>query len=143
MIVKQVLIRIYVHDINTAIEFYEGLFHKKCSSRFRYREVNLELAQVENVLILCGSEKSLEPFRDTKATFLVDSVIEYRDYLLKHGATIIKDLKKVPTGANMTVKHTDGTIVEYVEHNLEEIIKITMLFHAVRRKARGRPALNG
>lgn len=116
MIIKRVLTRIYVYDINSAIEFYEGLFHNKCNLRFNYREVNLELAQVENILILCGSEKSLEPFRDTKATFLVDSVAEFRDYLLKNGATIIRDLKKVPTGANMTVKHADGTIIEYVEH---------------------------
>lgn len=117
MIVKQVLTRIYVQDINSAIECYEGLFHNKCNLRFSYKEMNLELAQVENILILCGSEKALEPFRDTKATFLVDSVTEFRDYLLKHGASIIRDLKKVPTGTNMTVKHQDGTIIEYVEHN--------------------------
>lgn len=117
MIIKQVLTRIYVHDISSAIAFYEGLFHTKCSSRFNYKAVNLELAQVGNTLILCGPEKALEPFRGTQSTFLVDSVTEYRDYLLKHGATIIRDFKKVPTGANMTVKHADGTIVEYVEHD--------------------------
>lgn len=115
MIIRQVLTRVYVHEINSAIEFYEGLFHNKCKLRFNYPEVNLELAQVENILILCGSEKSLEPFHETKATFLVDSVAEFKNYLLNHGATIIRDLKKVPTGANMTVKHADGTIVEYVE----------------------------
>ena len=115
--IEQVLTRIYVNDMERAIEFYEGLFHKKCHLRFSYDEANLELAQVENILILGGAEKSLEPFRDTKATFLVDSVVEYRDYLLKHGATVIRDLKKVPTGSNMTLKHADGTIVEYVEHD--------------------------
>lgn len=117
MIIKKVLTRVYVQDINSAIEFYEGLFHNKCNLRFTYQEMDLELAQVENILILCGSKQSLEPFRDTKATFLVDSVTEFRNYLLKHGATIIRDLKKVPTGANMTVKHVDGTIFEYVEHS--------------------------
>ena len=66
---------------------------------------------------MCGSEIALEPFRDTRATFLVDSVTEFRDYLLKHDAKIIRDLKKVPTGTNMTVKHKDGTIAEYVEYN--------------------------
>lgn len=116
MVIKQVLTRIYVNDINKAIDFYEKLFHKKCSSRFNYKEANLELAQVESVLILCGSEKSLKPFRDTKATFLVDSIAEYRDYLSAHNVVIIRDFKKVPSGANMTVKHPDGTIIEYVEH---------------------------
>lgn len=117
MVIRQALTRIYVQDIDSVIEFYEGLFHNKCSLRFNYKEVSLELAQVGNILILCGSEKALEPFRDTKATFLVDSVAEFRNYLLKHGAKIIRDLRKVPTGVNMTVKHADGTIFEYVEHN--------------------------
>ena len=77
---------------------------------------NLELAQVGNILILCGTDEALKPFMETKATFLVDSIMEYKDFLLKNGATIIRDLKEVPTGINMTVKHLDGTIVEYVEH---------------------------
>ena len=118
MEIKQVLTRVYVSDMNSAIDFYEGLFNKKCSLRLNYQEVNLELAQVENVLILSGDEKSLAPFRDTKATFLVDSVAEYKAYLLENGATIIRDLKEVPTGFNMTVKHADGTVVEYVEHKV-------------------------
>lgn len=116
MIIKQVLTRVYVQEMNSTIEFYEGLFHKKCKLKVTYTEANLELAQVENILILCGSDKSLEPFRDTKATFLVDSVAEFKEYLLNHRAVIIRDLKKVPTGVNMTVKHTDGIIIEYVEH---------------------------
>jgi hypothetical protein len=45
----------------------------------------------------------------------VDFAAEFKDFLLNNGATVIKDLKKVPTGMNMTVKHLDGTIVEYVE----------------------------
>lgn len=118
MIIKQVLIRIYTEeDIDKTIDFYEMLFNKKCSLKLKYTEVGLELAQVDNILILCGSEKALEPFRNTKATFLVDSIVDYRDYLLQHDAIIISDLKKVPTGTNMTVKHSDGTIIEYVEHN--------------------------
>ena len=58
MEIKQVLTRVYVSDMNSAIDFYEGLFNKKCSLRLNYQEVNLELAQVENVLILSGDEKS-------------------------------------------------------------------------------------
>lgn len=91
MVIWQVLTRIYVQDIDSAIEFYERLFQNKCKLRFSYKEANLELAQVENILILCGSEKVLEPFRDTRATFLVDSVTEFRNYLLKHGARIVND----------------------------------------------------
>ena len=117
MNINQVLTRVFVNDMNTAIEFYEKLFNKKCVSRFIYQEVELELAQVDNILLICGSEESLKPFLDTKATFSVDSIIEYKNYLLTHGATIIRDIKKVPTGMNMTIKHPDGTIIEYVEHD--------------------------
>lgn len=115
MKVHKILSRFYVHKMNEAVEFYEKVLNDKCSSRFKYTEMNLELAQVGNILLLCGSDKALQPFKDTRATFLVDSIIEYKDYLLNNGATIIRDLKEVPTGRNMTIKHLDGTIVEYVE----------------------------
>jgi len=84
--------------------------------RFKYSQVNLQLAQVGNILIISGSAEALKPFKDTQATFLVDSIIEFKDFLLNNGAIVIRDLKEVPTGMNMTVKHLDGTIVEYVEH---------------------------
>lgn len=116
MKVKQILNRFYVHDINQAVEFYGNLLNDKCSLRFKYPQVKLELAQVGNILIISGSDEALEPFKSTKCTFLVDSVIEYKDFLLKNGAKIIRDLREVPTGINMTVQHLDGTIVEYVEH---------------------------
>ncbi len=116
MKIKQILNRFYVHDIDQSIKFYEEILNEKCNLRFDYPQVNLELAQVGNILIISGSDEALKPFKDTKATFLVDSIMEFKNFLLNNGATIIRDLKVVPTGMNMTVKHLDGTIVEYVEH---------------------------
>ncbi|MFT8316161.1 MAG: hypothetical protein ABF633_18200 [Clostridium sp.] len=78
--------------------------------------MNLELAQIGNILILSGTDKALKPFKDTKATFLVDSVIEFKEFLLNNEAVIVRDIKKVPTVMNLTVKHLDGTVIEYVEH---------------------------
>jgi preprotein translocase subunit SecE len=43
----------------------------------------LQLAQVGDVLIICGTEKAIEPFRKTAATFLVDSVEEYKNIFWK------------------------------------------------------------
>lgn len=117
MKIEKILTRLYVHDINTAVDFYEKLLNEDCDLRFKYAEMNLELVQIGNILILSGTDEALKPFKDTKATFLVDSVTEFREFLLKNGAVIIRDLKKVPTGMNLTVKHLDGTIIEYVEHN--------------------------
>lgn len=115
MKVSLILTRFYVNDLDSAIKFYEKLLNEKCKLRFKYTEANLELAQVGTILLLCGSDEAIKPFIDTKATFLVDSIIEFRDSLLKSGAKIIRDIKEVPTGFNFTARHLDGTIVEYVQ----------------------------
>jgi len=47
---------------------------------------------------------------------LVDSISEYKDFLIQNGVVIIRDIQQVPTGLNMTVKHKDEVIIEYVEH---------------------------
>lgn len=120
MKIYDILTRFYIQDIEKAISFYENLLKEKCSLRFSYKEVGLELAQVGNVLLLSGSDDALKPFIETKSTFMVDSVDEWRSYLLNNGAVLIRDKKKVPTGYNMTVKHPDGTIVEYVQHTKKD-----------------------
>lgn len=119
--VLQVLNRFYVQDIDSAVSFYENLLGTKCSLRFEYKEAELELAQVGNILILAGSEKALEPFKDTKATFVVNSIENIKKYLLENGATIIRDIKQVPTGKNLTARNADGTIIEYVEFKRSEV----------------------
>ncbi|MBP7462025.1 MAG: VOC family protein [Candidatus Delongbacteria bacterium] len=119
MEIKQILCRCYVNNMDQALEVYEKLMNESCTSRFHYREAGLEIARIKNLLIISGSDEALQPFRDTQATFLVDSIIEYRTFLLAHGATVIRDLRQVPTGTNMTVRHADGMMVEYVEHQLQ------------------------
>jgi hypothetical protein len=113
---KQVLCRIYTNNINESIAFYEQLTGEKCSNRFEYTQVGLELARVQNFLIIAGSDQALLPFRQTNVTFLVDSLVDYRQFLLENKAEIIRDIQVVPTGWNMTVKHADGLVAEYVEH---------------------------
>jgi predicted enzyme related to lactoylglutathione lyase len=117
MNIKQILTRIYTNEIDPAIDFYEKLLNEKCANRFEYKEAELELARVNNLLIIAGSDEALKQFRGTSATFLVDSVSEYRDFLINNGAEIVRDIQKVPTGLNMTIRHKDGVIIEYVEHH--------------------------
>lgn len=45
MKVKQILNRFYLHDISQAVEFSEKVLNDRCSLRFKYSQVNLELAQ--------------------------------------------------------------------------------------------------
>ncbi|WP_027398947.1 glyoxalase/bleomycin resistance/dioxygenase family protein [Anaerovorax odorimutans] len=115
MKVKQILNRIYVNEMDQVVTFYENLLREKCSMRFEHKQFHLEVAQVGSILIIGGSDEVLKSFRDTKAVFIVDSIIEFKDFLLENGAMIMKDIKETPTGVNMIVKHLDGTIAEYVE----------------------------
>ena len=111
------LVRIYVNDLDTAITFYSKLSNKTVDMRFKMPLNNLELASIDDLLLIGGKEEDLKPFKQTKVTFLVDSIEEFRDFLEVNGSTIIREPSQVPTGKNMTVKHPDGLVAEYVEHN--------------------------
>src|SRR5436305_482111 len=117
MKILQVLTRIYMsrEQLEASVTFYESLFGERSRVRFTYPEVGLELAQVSSLLLIAGSDPALEPFKATQATFLVDSLVEWQDFLLRSGATLLKEPKQVPTGMNMLAKHPDGTRIEYVQ----------------------------
>jgi len=68
-------------------------------------------------LLIAGSDEALKPFGSTQTTFLVDSLCEFKAYLEEKDAKILRVLDKVPTGRNMTVKHSNGSVIEYVEHS--------------------------
>jgi hypothetical protein len=116
MEILKVLSRIYVNssDLYRFIKYYEDIFDKKCKMIIEH-PAGLELAAIGSILLIAGSKDSLKPFRDTKLTFLVDSVNEFREKLDKNGTIILNEPQEVPTGRNMRVIHPDGTIVEYVE----------------------------
>lgn len=116
MKVLKILSRIYVNDLSEYLDFYEALLGLKVELRFVMPQAGLELAQIGNILIIAGNEESLKPFRNTQATILVDSIDQFKAFLEKRGSQIIRGPSEVPTGINMTVRHPDGSIIEYVEH---------------------------
>lgn len=116
MKVLRALVRIYVNDLGAALNFYENLLGVKCDLKFSYSEVGLELASVGPFLLLGGADADLNTFRDTNATLIVDSLAEFKEFLELNGGKVIRGPKIVPTGSNMTVKHSDGSIIEYVQH---------------------------
>lgn len=119
MKVKKVLSRVYTNDAEEAVRFYEELFQTKISSRFTRKNPNLEVINIDSLLIIAGTEEELATVRNTNATFSVDSLDEYKEMLLKNGATVLHDVRKVATGYNMTVRHKDGIVVEYVQRNID------------------------
>jgi predicted enzyme related to lactoylglutathione lyase len=102
MQIIKVLTRVYLSpiDLDEAIAFYENLFTEK---------------GVGSILLIAGSAEALSSFKSTHATFLVDSLNDFREALIQEGAVILAEPNKVPTGVNMRAMHPDGTIIEYVE----------------------------
>lgn len=117
MQIIKVLTRVYLKpiELDDAIAFYENLFTENCWLWFQYSETGLELAGVGSLLLIAGSAEALTPYKNTQATFLVDSLHDFRELLTQQGAVILAEPKSVPTGVNMRVLHPDGTIFEYVE----------------------------
>jgi predicted enzyme related to lactoylglutathione lyase len=132
MKIQQVLTRIYLsrEELEASVAFYESLFRERSLVRFAYPEAGLELAQVGSLLLIAGEATTLEPFKATQATFLVDALSEWKDFLLQSGATLLKEPKHVPTGMNMLVKHPDGTRVEYVQHVKEQVDAVNIAHKA-------------
>ena len=119
MQILKVSSRIYLDadKLDAAIMFYEHLFNEECGLRFTYPKLGLEIGRVGSVLLIAGSTDDLTKVRLVDMTFLVDSIDEFQKQLISKGATILEGPIEVPTGWNMHVRHPDGTIVEYVEHN--------------------------
>jgi hypothetical protein len=63
------LVRIYVNDLDTAIDFYQGLTKSSVDMRFEMPQNKMELASIGDLLIISGEEQDLAPFKQTKATF--------------------------------------------------------------------------
>jgi hypothetical protein len=82
MKILKTLARVYANDPDTTIRFYESLAGTKAVSRFGMPAGGLELAVVNDVLVICGTDEALQPFRQTDATFLVDSLDEFRQFLI-------------------------------------------------------------
>jgi predicted enzyme related to lactoylglutathione lyase len=117
--IRSVLARrlVPIDQLDTAVYAYERLFDQPARLRFEYPEKSLRLAQVGQLLIIGGSDTSLEPFRDTAMTFLVDDIDAYATHLPSVGATIVRPIQHVPSGRNMLVRQPDGALIEYVEHD--------------------------
>lgn len=118
MKILQVLTRVYVskEQLEASITFYESLFGEPFGVREKYPELGLEAVQVGPLLLIAGSDQAPGSLKETQANFLVDSLIEWKDFLLESGATLLEGPKLAPTGMEMRVKHPGGTLIKYVQH---------------------------
>jgi predicted enzyme related to lactoylglutathione lyase len=118
------LFRVYVApgELDGAIEFYEKLLGVESDM---YMSIppepadsrgGLNLATVGGFLILEGSSEQLAPFRATVGTLLVDDIGPYFARLASLGAEVVHLPTERLGGAGFTVRHPDGTVIEYVHH---------------------------
>src|SRR5579883_1784278 len=118
MKILHILTRLYLEreQLAESIAFYEAQFSTQCSLRESYSHIGVEAAQIGPLLLLAGSQQALEPFKDAKANFLVDSLADWQEFLMHHDATLLEEPKQAATGWEMRVRHPDGNCVKYIEY---------------------------
>jgi predicted enzyme related to lactoylglutathione lyase len=117
MKIIKVMARSYVipADLDNTIAFYEELLHEKCETRFPIPALGIEIAAVGAMHLVAGAEEKLAPFREVRAAFFVDSVVEFKEELDRLGANILQEPQPGPFGMFMIAKHPDGLTVEYAD----------------------------
>src|SRR5579884_1513738 len=116
MKILQIVTRLYLsrEQLEASIAFYESLLGERCLLR-QTSPAGIELAQIGSILLIAGPDQALEPFRATQANFLVDSLVEWKDFLEKNGATLVEGPKQAPNGMEMRVTHPDGIQIKYIQ----------------------------
>ncbi|MGG3623185.1 VOC family protein [Bacillus gobiensis] len=115
------------NQLEESIAFYEQLLGERSDLRFSYHEAGMEIATVSSILLVAGPEGSIAPVKEMKLALLVDSLNEWKEELVKKGATILSEPQEVPTGYNMFVRHPDGSLVEYIEWVNEKVAAINLI----------------
>jgi predicted enzyme related to lactoylglutathione lyase len=124
----RVLVRVYVGpgEMDGAIEFYEKVLGVDCDMYMSIPPdpadptVGLTVAIVGGFVILEGSQAQLAPQRVTVGTLLVDDIGPYFERLIAGGAEIVHLPCERLGGAGFTVRHPDGSVMEYVHHRPSE-----------------------
>jgi hypothetical protein len=99
MKILQILTRLYLsrEQLETSVAFYESLLGEQSGVRESYPEVGIEAVQVGPLLLIAGSDQALGSLKATQANFLVDSLDEWKNFLLESGATLLDGPKQAPT----------------------------------------------
>jgi len=100
--------------------FYRDLLGGEETMRFAYPEKGLELAAISSprlsILVIAGPAEKRRPFEATRLTIKVETLEPVIAVLKKAGAEQLEPIQPTPVGRKMRFRHTDGLIVEYVDH---------------------------
>jgi hypothetical protein len=110
-----------IDAIDSTIGFYKALLSGEQTLRFAYPETGLELAAVSSphlsVLIIAGAPEKRAQFEATRLTIKVESLEPFLDVLKDAGAEQLEPIQPTPVGRKTRFRHTDGLVVEYVDHS--------------------------
>jgi predicted enzyme related to lactoylglutathione lyase len=101
-------------DIERAIPRYEALTGERMERRFVVPGHRLTIALLGSVTI-SGDEQTLAPLRELRASFIVDSIVDFEAHLRRTGATILQPPTPTPAGHNMIARDSEGMVFEFVE----------------------------
>jgi predicted enzyme related to lactoylglutathione lyase len=102
-------------DIERAIPRYEALTGERVMRRFVVPERRLTIALLRSVTLISGDEQALAPLWEVRASFLVDSILDFEAHLHRSDATILQPPTPTPVGRNMLARDVEGTVLEFVE----------------------------
>jgi catechol 2,3-dioxygenase-like lactoylglutathione lyase family enzyme len=110
-------------EAEATVSFYEQLFGQPVRARLRNPAGTLDLVLVGSMLVIAGDSEALAARRDLQATFVVDSLDEWRVEMDRIGATVVEEptpgpySAAGPIGRFMFVRHPDGHLFEYFQPN--------------------------
>jgi len=106
--------------LDATVAFYKTLLSGEQTLRFGYPETGLELAAVSSpklsVLIIAGPPEKRASFEATRLTIKVDALEPYVAALKAAGAELLDPIQATPVGRKTRFRHSDGLVVEYVDH---------------------------
>jgi predicted enzyme related to lactoylglutathione lyase len=111
-IVREVLARVFVDDLEAALPTYRRLSGDAETRRFAFRDVRL--AQVGSFLLLQVPDGQRARYTRT-ATLLVDDIEAARSAVESGGGAVLEGPGDGPNGPRMIVRHGDGAVFEYIQ----------------------------
>ena len=109
--------RLFSADSDVTLDTLERLHGRKPHLRFRFGE--WDLAGIDDMFVVAGTEESLAPIRDSHGPVIVRDLEAVQAQLLASGATITQPIVEVPTGRMLYARHVYGLHIEFVEWTAE------------------------
>ncbi|MGT2425097.1 VOC family protein [Amnibacterium kyonggiense] len=111
MVIRAVLARVEVDDLETAIDQYRRIAGVDAVRRFTHGSI--ELAWIGPFLLLHGPRRALEAARRT-ATLIVDDMLEAEERIVRSGGRTLEGPADGPNGRRLIAEFPEGAVFELI-----------------------------